>query len=69
MNTLGHSVNERLVVIITLVCSYSLEIRWNKSAPLDAQARAMSTNEAAQRLNDARVMLFKAIFNRSKSAA
>jgi len=36
---------------------------------LDAQARAMSDNEAAQRLNDARVILFKTIFNRSKSAA
>ena len=36
---------------------------------LDAQARAMSDNEAAQRLNDARAILFKTIFNRSKSAA
>ena len=36
---------------------------------LDAEARAMSDNEAAQRLNDARARLFKTIFNRSKSAA
>jgi transposase InsO family protein len=36
---------------------------------LDAQATAMSDNEAAQRLNDARAILFKTIFNRSKSAA
>jgi transposase InsO family protein len=36
---------------------------------LDAQASAMSDNEAAQRLNDARAVLFKTIFNRSKSAA
>ena len=36
---------------------------------LDAQATAMSDNEAAQRLNNARTMLFKTIFNRSKSAA
>jgi transposase InsO family protein len=36
---------------------------------LDAQARAMSDNHAAQRLNDARAILFKTIFNRSKSAA
>jgi len=36
---------------------------------LDAQAGAMSDNEAAQRLNDARVVLFKTIFNRSKKAA
>ena len=36
---------------------------------LDTQAHAMSDNEAAQRLNDARTILFKTIFNRSKSAA
>lgn len=36
---------------------------------LDAQATAMSDNDAAQRLNDARVILFKTIFNRSKTAA
>ena len=36
---------------------------------LDAQARALSDNEAAKRLNDARTILFKTIFNRSKSAA
>ncbi len=36
---------------------------------LDLQARAMSDNEAAQRLNDACTILFRTIFNRSKSAA
>ena len=36
---------------------------------LDAQATAMSDNDAAQRLNDARAILFKIIFNRSKTAA
>jgi transposase InsO family protein len=36
---------------------------------LDAQAHAMSDNDAAQRLNTARTALFKTIFNRSKSAA
>ena len=36
---------------------------------LDAQAKAMSDNDAAQRLNDARAILFKIIFNRSKTAA
>ena len=36
---------------------------------LDAQANAMSDNEAVQRLNDARAILFKTIFNRSKQAA
>ena len=36
---------------------------------LDAQALAMSDNDAAQRLNTARATLFKTIFNRSKSAA
>lgn len=36
---------------------------------LDAQASAQSDNEAAQRLNDARAILFKTIFNRSKTAA
>jgi len=36
---------------------------------LDAQASAMSDNDAAQRLNNARDILFKTIFNRSKSAA
>ena len=32
-NTLDHSANARLVVIITLVCSYSRLSRWNSSAP------------------------------------
>ena len=36
---------------------------------LDAQANAMSDNEAALRLNNARALLFKTISNRSKSAA
>ena len=36
---------------------------------LDAQASAVSDNEAAQRLNHARAILFKTIFNRSKTAA
>ena len=36
---------------------------------LDAQATAMSDNEAAERLNKARTTLFKTIFNRSKAAA
>ncbi len=36
---------------------------------LDARASAMSDNEAAQRLNGARAILCKTIFNRSKSAA
>ena len=36
---------------------------------LDAQANAMSGNDAAQRLNTARAILFKTIFNRSKTAA
>ena len=36
---------------------------------LDAQAAAESDNDAAQRLNDARAILFKTIFNRSKTAA
>ena len=36
---------------------------------LDAQAHAISDNEAAQRLNNARAILFKTIFNQSKSAA
>ena len=36
---------------------------------LDVQAYAMSDNEAAQQMNDARAILFKTIFNRSKSAA
>ena len=35
---------------------------------LDAQAVEISDNEAAQRLNDARAILFKTIFNRSKTA-
>ena len=38
-------------------------------AQLDTQARALSDNEAAKRLNDARAVLFKTIFNRSKTAA
>jgi transposase InsO family protein len=36
---------------------------------LDAQAGSMSDNEAAQRLNNARAILFKTICNRSKTAA
>jgi transposase InsO family protein len=36
---------------------------------LDGQARAMSDNQAAQRMNTARALLFKTIFNRSKTAA
>ncbi len=36
---------------------------------LDARATALSDNEAAQRMNDARAILFKTIFNRSKKAA
>ena len=36
---------------------------------LDAQASAMSDNDAAQRMTNARTILFKTIFNRSKSAA
>ena len=35
----------------------------------NAEAHAMSDNDAAQRLNDARAILFKTIFNRSKTAA
>lgn len=38
-------------------------------AQLDAQAMAMSDNEAAQQLNAARAVLFKTILNRSKKAA
>jgi len=38
-------------------------------AQLDAQASAVSDNDAAQCLNDARAILFKTIFNRSKTAA
>jgi len=36
---------------------------------LDAYASAMSDNDAAQRLSDARTLLFKTIFNRPKTAA
>jgi len=36
---------------------------------LDAQASAQSDNQAAKRLNDARTILFKTIFNRSTKAA
>ena len=36
---------------------------------LDARATAVSDNEAAQRLNNARAILFRTIFNRSKTAA
>jgi hypothetical protein len=36
---------------------------------LDAEAEMMSDNEAAQRFNDARALLFKTIFNRSRTAA
>jgi transposase InsO family protein len=36
---------------------------------LDAQACAMSDNDAAQRLNNARATLFRTIFNRSTTAA
>ena len=38
-------------------------------AQLDVQAAAVSDNDAAQRLNDARTILFKTIFNRSTKAA
>lgn len=38
-------------------------------AQLDAQASAMTDNEAAERMNKARSALFKTIFNRSKAAA
>lgn len=36
---------------------------------LDAEAKMMSDNKTAQRLNDACALLFKTIFNRSKTAA
>jgi hypothetical protein len=36
---------------------------------LDAQALAMSDNDAAEQMNAARFVLFKTIFNRSKTAA
>ena len=36
---------------------------------LDAQAHAISDNEAARRLNSARAILFKTVFNRSKKVA
>ena len=36
---------------------------------LDAQAKSMSDNDAARHLNDARIILFKTIFYRSKKAA
>ena len=36
---------------------------------LDTLANAMSDNEAARRLNQARATMFKTIYNRSKSAA
>ena len=36
---------------------------------LDAQASAMTDNEPAERMNEARTILFRTIFNRSKSAA
>ena len=36
---------------------------------LDAHLAAMSDNEAALRLNEARTIPFKTIFNRSKNAA
>ena len=36
---------------------------------LDAQARAISDNEAARRLNNARNLLFKTIYNRSNKVA
>ena len=36
---------------------------------LDDQASAMSNNEAARRLNNARTLLFKTIYNRSNTAA
>jgi hypothetical protein len=36
---------------------------------IDAQASAMSDNDSAQRLNNARATLFKTIFYRSKTAA
>ncbi len=36
---------------------------------LDAQAKALSDNEAAKRMNEARANIFKTIFTRSKKAA
>jgi len=36
---------------------------------LNAQAKAMSDNDAAEQMNAARSVLFKSIFNRSKTAA
>ena len=36
---------------------------------LDLRAAAVSDNDAAQRLNNARAVLFKTIFNRSKKVA
>ncbi len=36
---------------------------------LDTQANAVSDNEAARRLNQARATMFKTIYNQSKSAA
>jgi len=48
---------------------------WNTAASrnvsrqqLDAQATAMSDNDSAQRLNDARATSFKTVSNRSKTA-
>lgn len=38
-------------------------------ADLDALASAISDNDSAQRLNEARARLFKSFSNRSKSAA
>lgn len=38
-------------------------------AHLDEPAGAMSDNEAAERMNAARSVLFKTIFNRSRTAA
>ena len=35
-NTLAHSLKLRLVVMTTLVRSYSLDSRWNSSAPMGA---------------------------------
>lgn len=36
---------------------------------LNTVATTMSDNEAAERLNDARALFFKTIFNRSRTAA
>ena len=62
IDTDGRSLLDRIQVALAADGGMTFE-------QLDAQAGAMSDNEAAQRLNDARVVLFKTIFNRSKKAA